>query len=439
MRVLFINDSTSDPNWGDRAAAISLRALMVGAGADIVRAVSEHDIATSSFGQSRPEWTESGPSRTRALLTLLAPPWVLRIRRRLVRYPDSQPARRFVPRRWEDFESCADAVMRDKGTWPDFLRTVEGTDVTVIHGDGGISGNGVFPHTVLFLAYLIKTRCGKPVTLVNHTADLDHPVLREMATNVYPLLDDVVFRDPISADRCRSICDGRYAPDTAFSFAAAARDQWVPIAKRATYFDVWPDGAHFDPERPYVCIGGSSVFHYEPSTVERTKKALRLVEGLMTAYHGQIVLVASDPIDSDAFRPISRQLDLPLVALTTPVQQAVDIVGNAEAYIGGRWHPSIFALRGGAPVIALTAKTFKMEALLQMAGLSSSTLDGLQMDRLYEPIFAQLRTYLEQGEGLRSRLRSWASEQAALCGEHVAYLRKDECVSPGPGSGGGPS
>jgi signal transduction histidine kinase len=47
-----------------------------------------------------------------------------------------------------------------------------------------------------------------------------------------------------------------------------------------------------------------------------------------------------------------------------PVQQAVDILGHSDAYVGGRWHTAIFALRGGAPVVPFSAKQSKMQGLI---------------------------------------------------------------------------
>ena len=119
------------------------------------------------------------------------------------------------------------------------------------------------PRTELFLGFLIKTYFKKPIIIVNHTADFDHPDLLKIAQKVYPLFDDVVFRDPISEERCRTFCSGRFVPDSAFLFEPAPMETWKPIASRFTYFEVWPDRAQFDPTYPYLCVGGSSIFSYD--------------------------------------------------------------------------------------------------------------------------------------------------------------------------------
>ena len=186
--------------------------------------------------------------------------------------------------------------------------------------------------------------------IVNHTADFDHPALRRMAEHVYPLFDDVVFRDPISAERCASLCGGRFAADTAFWFEPAAREDWAPLAGRPTYFDVWP--AHC-PVRPLTTVPlrrrflhtlvGTGICRDGPGfTALIEAHAVRLFGTSRPDGFGR-------PRPDDLSSRSRRRLGLPLVGVTTPVQQAVDIVGNADAYIGGRWHAGDLRLEGRSP------------------------------------------------------------------------------------------
>ena len=121
---------------------------------------------------------------------------------------------------------------------------------------------------------------------------------------------------------------------------------------------------------------------------------------------------------------MARELGLPLIAPTIPVQQAVDILGNADAYVGGRWHSAIFALRGGAPVVPLSAKQGKMGSLMQAADLPAAEFDAFAVGRDGEAIARALRPLLDAGDALRGRLRTWADGMAANCWENVAYVRR---------------
>ena len=423
LKVLFINDSTSSSNWGDRAAAFSLKAMVAEAGATISGVITEDDLGLTRFGE--PSADEDSPGLRRAMLRSITPPVVLGARRRVFRDVDVTPDNRVIPHRWEGFRRAADLVMRaPDGPWPWLREAIRLADLVVIHGDGAMVGDGIIPRTDLFLSYLAHERLDTPVVLVNHSADFDRPELRRMAEHVYPLFDDIVFRDPVSATRWGHLGGGRFAADSAFWFTPAERDAWVPLAGRPTYFDVWPDTAPFDPAAPYLCLGGSSLHINARRPLDLAKSYATLVARLRAVYGGQILLTLSGLQELEVFRPLARELGLPLVSPTMPVQQAVDILGNADAYVGGRWHSAIFALRGGAPVVPLSAKQGKMGSLMQAADLPAAEFDAFAVGRDGEAIARALRSLLDGGDALRGRLRTWADGMAANCWENVAYVRR---------------
>jgi hypothetical protein len=432
LKVLFINDSTSSANWGDRAAAFSLKAMVAEAGAAISGIVTEDDLTQTQFG-GRSRSGISGRRRHQAVLRSLIPPVVLAARRRVFKDVDVTADNRLIPERWEAFGRAADVVMaRPDGPWPWLRDAIRLADLVVIHGDGAMIGEGITPRTDLFLAYLAHERLNTPVVLVNHSADFDRPELRRMAEHVYPLFADIVFRDPVSADRWGHLGGGRFAADSAFRFTPAMREAWVPLAGRPTYFDVWPDTAPFDPAAPYLCLGGSSLHITAWRPLELARSYATLVARLRAVYAGQILLTCSGLQELEVFRPLARELGLPLVAPTTPVQQAVDILGNADAYVGGRWHSAIFALRGGAPVVPLSAKQGKMGSLMLAANLPAAEFDAFAVGRDAEAIARALRPMLDAGDALRDRLRTWADGMAADSWENVAYVRRMAAVDVAP-------
>lgn len=424
-RVFLVNDSTSNSNWGDRAAGFSLKRMIGDAGGSVSGCLTEHQLYHTQLGPAsspQPDFQEGLSARS--LVKRLIPPLVLEMPRRAFPHVDSAPAQRHVPRTWGEFDSCAARALKYDEGWRWLLDAMARADLVLIHGDGAMVGNGIIPRTDLFVAYLAKKHLGKAVAIVNHTADFDHPALREMAENVYPLFDDVVFRDPVSVERCRDFATGRFAPDSAFWFDVMHPDDWRRIAGRPTYFDVWPAESDLDPSQPYICLGGSSGLRASRSLAELRAGYRALIEHLRSAYSGQIVLTASDVLDEAVLGPAALALSLPMVGVTTPVQQAVDLLGNAAAYIGGRWHPAIFALRGGAPVVPLSSKTFKMQALIEAAGLPSKPHDAIHPEVDMPALSASLAGLLEQGSALRQRLRAWGEQMAARSWENVSYLRQ---------------
>lgn len=421
MKVLFINDSTSNPNWGDRAAAIALKRMITEAGGDIIGIITEENLATSHFtSQEYEPQTVLQRNSLKERLKLFIPPILLLLKQKLESLSTSSNEI-IIPARWDDFEKCAHNALQSSNVQNNLLRIIQQCDTVVIHGDGCMTGNGIIPRTLLFLSYLAKKHFDKPVIITNHTADFSDPDIALIAHKIYPLYNDVVFRDTVSVEKCKSFCNGRYAADSAFLFQPASLESWLPMAQRPTYFDVWPDTASFNPAEPYLCIGGSSLYPYIKN-FEALHGFRQLIQHIQSTYPGQIILTVSDGRDQPIFRPLARQFNLPLIGLSTPVQQTVDILGNAQAYIGGRWHPSIFALRGGTPIIPISSITFKMQALAEMAGLSSSTFDALRLVENTESIMSLLNSYLDQGEELRCRLRLWAAHQSELSRENISYL-----------------
>jgi polysaccharide pyruvyl transferase WcaK-like protein len=420
MKVLFINDPTTNPNWGGRAVTVALRTMIGQSGGDIFKTITFDDIGRSSLdGQFDPTVSRV---EYRHVVRAVAPDWLLALRRKLAPNLLRDRGERHIPRRWEEYDSCAKDVAGSTTPWPDLVQSFRDMDVAVVYAGGDIYGNGTVPRTLFFLSFLIKRHFDKPVIMVDHTADLGHPDLLKVAEKVYPLLDDVVFRDHISAERCSDLCAGKLGADSAFWFRPAPKDTWASLAGRPTYFDVWPDTASFDPSKPYLCIGGSASFGEIENLDALLSGYQLLIARIRSSYLGQIVLTVSDTPDQAVFRTIAKRLHLPLVGLTTPVQQAVDILGNADAYIGGRWHPSIFALRGGRPVLPLASHTFKMQALIDTTGLPPEVFDPLDLEHNADAVVRRLLENLAEGDELGSRLRSWAEKMAEKSWTNVAYL-----------------
>jgi polysaccharide pyruvyl transferase WcaK-like protein len=399
-------------------------------GAVIQTVVSEDDLRDSRFSEisSRPGDVTGETSSFKELLRPFLPPVILGLREKTILALGLADDNEHdgIPATADGLKSCLAALEQGHDQFSLLTSAIRRCDLVVIHGNGGMFGNGVMPRTKLFIAYAAKTLFDKPVILINHTADLSHPTLDSIASIVYPLLDDVTYRDRISASRCEGRWHGRYAADSAFLFEPLDRATFQAAASRAEYFSVWPDSAVFDPARPYICLGGSSAFSYDDtrSPLDLIEQFVTLATYLRSKYKGQIVLTVSDRIDEPVMRPVASKTGLPLIGLATPVQQAVDIVGNADAYIGGRWHVGIFALRGGTPVIPLSSKTFKMPALIEMAGLPDIVFDASAPASDAEAIGRRLAEALDEGEQLRRKLRSWASSQADNCRDNLRFLER---------------
>lgn len=425
MNVLLINDSTSNPNWGDRAASIALREMLLARGATLCCSISEAALSHIQYFDS-PSAPEPMPSRNGVAkaIHLLLPPLFMRIRNKISQLWNPKDDNLVIPTTWHRYGEAIERWMRKKDNWIELRRGLEAADVVIVHGDGAVATRSNIAFSMLFLSYLAKFAMGKPVGIVNHTVDPSDGDLDEIVRNLYPSLDVIAFRETKSVERCKDFCDGCYVPDTGFWFAPAPKDAWVPLVRRITYMNIWPYQFDFDPAVPYICVGGSSLFY--PVTDEQIgdlqQGYVALVEKIREFWEGQVVFVASDIRDEDILKPVASRYKAPFLPVVTPVQQAVDVLGHAAAYVGGRWHAGIFALRGGAPVVPLASKTFKISALCEMAGLDDEPASAYDLKKSSPSVASRLSDLVEQGDPLRARLRAWADKQAMAVTENVSLL-----------------
>ncbi|MGD1921142.1 MAG: polysaccharide pyruvyl transferase family protein [Pleurocapsa sp.] len=329
-----------------------------------------------------------------------------------------------IPENLSEFEPFAQKAIAGEILQTE-IQCLKKCDLVVINGEGSIYDRQRKGRMMLFVAYLAKRHFNKPCILVNHTADVHDPIMAEMVSCIYPMLDDVVFREPLSAEACSNFIredNSLLAADAAFTYRPMPKTVWSSVAEREGYFSIWPDSAvGFNPQKPYICVGGSSIYlrpdrpQYDP-----IPGFIELCIALQNI--APVVLTAPCQTDEKIFRPVAKELNLPLIALSTPTQQAVDILGHASAYISGRWHPSILALTGGTPIVTLTANTYKTQALLKQIGLDAPTFDALRLHEEKESIVALTDSYIKEGNELRQRLRQRAEELSKLTWQNVRYL-----------------
>ncbi len=362
------------------------------------------------------------PGGAKKVVNLLLPPIIPKALRRLSKKLMT-PVTDIVPVKWSEFDSFAE-LLCSGGIFPEIKKALGHNDLVILNGEGCIYGVKRESRLIYFLAYVSKKYFKKPTAIVNHTADLGDPVLMEIARNVYPLLDDVVFRESVSAQRCKDITKFAIAADAAFVYRPMRHDEWIKTAARPGYFDVFPNKTYdFDPSKPYICLGGSSVF-LRPETIgyDPVPGYLKLINELKRE-HNQIVLTASAATDEEFMRPISREYKIPLIGLHTSIRQAIDILGNSSVYIGGRWHPSIFALSGGTPIIPLSAFTFKMKALMNEIELDIPVIDSLKLEQETEKIVRLCKLHSDNGEDLRRLLKTKSDKYAMTSRRNVDLLK----------------
>lgn len=327
-----------------------------------------------------------------------------------------------------DFRRYAGEVQAGR-ILPRLAAVLRECDLVFLNGENYVRPGTRKGRNLLFLAYLAKTVFHKPCVLSNHTVDLSDPELARIAQELYPLLDEVHFREQTSVEQASGYAAaGRWhlIPDVAWAVPAAPISAWGEMQFRPGQFCAWPDSAeNFDPRRPYVTVCASSVFslpRYKNININVFPAFIELCRRL-NATVAPVVLAAPDEPDLRIMRRVQAELKLPLLGLHLPVRQAIDVIGNAAVHVGGRWHPGIFAATGGTPLVALNANNHKVHSLMRQLGMDGPVFNVLRLGEHIDDIVAQAKSHMDAGPALRARILERSRELGAQVNQNMEFVR----------------
>lgn len=384
MKVLFAPDTSDHPNWGCRMMGSWFRQSLARNGTPAV-----WRIPSAWFYQTHPELPN----------------------------PVSMASLRHYARQ-----------VKEGHILQDLAAVLRACDLVYLNGENFIRPSTRKGRMLLFLAYIAKTVFHKPCVLTNHSLDLGEPELAEIAMEVFPLLDEVHFREETSMERYSGLVvpgQCRLIPDVAWAMPAAPLSAWAHLGGRDGHFCAWPDTAErFNPFQPYVTVCASSAYGLsEPPGGPVVQAYIELCRQLQKAF-GQVVLAAPCEPDLNIMRQVQAALSLPLLGIHLPVRQAVDVFGNALVHVGGRWHPGIFASTGGTPLVAFSANSHKVHSLIRQLRVEGPVFDALDLPAHVEEIVALAEAQVAQGPDLRRQIMARAQELGSEVDGNLDYVRR---------------
>ncbi|HEY4969467.1 MAG TPA: polysaccharide pyruvyl transferase family protein [Steroidobacteraceae bacterium] len=404
-RVFLVNDTSDSVNWGCRATSRALSNLIGEAGGEIVgRVYLNRLVGPYILGRSIPAGS-SFPRR--ALLALLR------------RSPMHDPG----PRNAGELNRLVDRALAGSGPLAEDIAVLRLCDVMIINAEGSIYDS--LKHGLMLFAYVrLAKRLGVKVALVNHTASFRGGPMAELARETVDDVDDIVVRESISAEEWTTKISPlrRYdiAADVAFTTVPMNREELARYCASSPHLT--PTGASkaFDPSKPYVCVGGSSVFRRnDRGRIDPYNGYLALCTRLR-AEVGQLVVVVADTPDGHLLRPIAEALQLPVAEVNMPTTAAAGLLANASALVSGRWHPSILATLGGTPCVMIEGNTHKCLALSQLFDFPFIRAGDFNERTSY--IADEIQRMISQEASLRERTRAIAQTCRAQAPRHVRIL-----------------
>lgn len=401
--ISFIGDTSNRPNWGCRATTKSLLA-MIAPYADRVDRWDVNDIS-NAFWEYRVApinkiWNEIK----------------LRLTKQHAFSTDLEAI--LVQERLDETSKNLKTVC------PSLWKSLQSSDVVVINGEGSFLQRRIPGRLKLLIAYAAKTILQKPVVICNHTSDVRDPVMYRLASHVYPLMDDVLFREMRSVSLSSPLCGDApngFAADAVFQYRPGQfRDYNSPssLAQLARPNAESP----VDLNKPYICIGGSSAYLANPEVefahlTAFTELCIRLRS------IAPLILTAAGSPEDEIFRQIGNNLNIPVLTTATETQKAVDILGNAALYVGGRWHPAIMALTGYTPLIKFGANTeFKSEGLCELAKIAPPIASAFNFTEHFEAIEGEAARIFADHESHRMNLIPIVDSLRESAKDNVRFL-----------------
>ena len=270
-----------------------------------------------------------------------------------------------VPYRYEDYESFSQKFIDGQCLQYEKLM-LEWADIVVINGEGsivkGTDKNGYY-HLgglyVLFLAYLSKMIIKKETYMINHTVDPQNRDIFYIISKVYPLLDGVYVREPLSLKMLEKYCgynNAIYVPDALFSFEPD--NLWQPNDYICSQVDF---------SKPYICVGDSSGFYTDTGNLFDVEKMYdELIPKLRKLCPQVIFVVGFGKYYAPVMKAI-RNNHVPFLCVhNSSYIDLFHVLKKAEIFISGRWHTSILSLIAKTPILLFGSDSHKTEALYEM-------------------------------------------------------------------------
>jgi len=292
------------------------------------------------------------------------------------------------------------------------LNKIVNCDIVVINGEGSIYKTVLKCRYILYVAYIAKKVFSKKVYLINHTADIS--MIRDIAKRVYPILDGVAVREPVSYRELLNagIHNIVQASDAIFCFESS---EFTGFHERLPF--------GFDIEKDYIMLGGSSLNHalYEKwNGVWDVSSFYNLITSLRDNTHAQIMLV---DVGGDSFlREFDRLENVYYGKMN--YNDYVLLAKQAKIHISGRHHGLCLAAIAGCPLIGLSANTHKIKGDFELLNWNLPVIDFYKINESTDQILNLIKELLENNIIYRQAILEKIEETRERARQNVLVVKE---------------
>lgn len=273
-----------------------------------------------------------------------------------------------VPLKFSQFDHFCEQILKGRILQYEYS-LIKQSEVIIINGEGnivhGVDKFGRYrigARYILFLAYFIKKHFNeKYCSIINHTVDPDSSAAIQMIQHVYPLLDKISVREPLSVKKLAEIglVDRiEFVPDALFTYSPL--NEWSPpkwLSKQINF------------KKPFICIGDSSGIRSSSGQTVRWSviKTFSELIAKLKDICPQIIFIDGFSFGNELINKTIRKNKIVHVNINNcNYHDIYYLLKQSVLFISGRWHASILALLGETPIITWGADSHKTRALYSL-------------------------------------------------------------------------
>jgi len=277
----------------------------------------------------------------------------------------------------------------DSITYNTILNRIQNSDILILNGEGSFIFQSPPRKDMLNMLVLlyacIETRI--PFFVLNamfsfyaQGSSYEQPRNEKLFKQCISILDHsaiICARDMVSFDLIRKNCDNvniHYCPDALFSWydyytiESEKLDMLLRNYQNCSVFNgISENNISFN--KKYILMAGNS---YVSSHTEEAEEYFLLLASQLKelARKKDFQLYFIECCGGDRIlRKISKKLGIYLIPVETNIRLAGYILGKAECFISGRYHPSILASLGGTPCVFMGSNSHKTLSLQEVLGV----------------------------------------------------------------------
>jgi len=333
-------------------------------------------------------------------------------------------------------------------SYANLLSRIKKVDAVVLNGEGSFIFQSP-PRKDLHYYFVILSACieaGIPFYILNamFTAFADEPLNTELVNQAMPILEQAeVFatRDFQSMQIIQQYSNERvnvtFIPDALFSWYSVFDEHktiFNNMIANSRFILPFVDNNSFysdlDFSHPYALFSGNSFasWHYDQALNSFVKLAAALKN---QAEKLGIHLYLIETCNGDAvLRQVALITGIPFIPVITNIYFAGSILGNAQCYVSGRYHPSILASLSGTPCVFMGAnshKTLSLQTVLEIPQEEQVLFPAIPDDLAIPQIVSLFeKTVMNQDRG---KVRKICEKNSVIVKDRITALFTKESLS----------